>query len=210
MPPTHQHEGPLPPEGNLAESFRVTHVIMDPYPKLFLEGHPFPIKGNPTREAVAAINVVKKLVPFLWIRRLRVAAMMALYPHILKPEYMLPASRELRRVFGEADLSLIASHIVEYDSAYRVRFQKMAEEGPSLWKMLRENRRNDYIGAHRKIRLILLAIFGALLIPSFRRSWRRAWEVADHTKLCMDAGDVYWFLRRTDYGPNNPNRITDH
>ncbi len=188
---------------------------MDPYPKIYVEGHPYPMKGYPTADAVAAINVVKKIVPFLWIPRLRQAALMALYPFVLLPQYMLPPAKELR---FPGDFGLILSHIVEYDSAYRVRLQAMLSVMSvtelhtcpirSIIKMIRYNRTQDYTGAHRKIRACGVLLILWLLVPSHRRSWREGLRTINFQNLVFDEGDLYWFHLRNDYGPNNPHRGT--
>ncbi len=210
MPPIYQNRHPLPEEGTPT---KVTKILWDPYPLIYLDDHPHPLKGYPTADAIAAINVVKKLLPFFWVPRIHTAIMMALYPFVLEPRYMLPVSRAIRET-RETSFSLILSHVLEYDSAYRVRFQFMLPPSLSFMSdrpirsvlyMLRTNKRLDYIGAHRKIRLVGFAFIIALMVPSFRKSWRQFWQDVSFVDLLPDPIDYYWFSLRTDYGPNNMN-----
>ncbi len=209
----YEHDHPLPEEG---VGTRVERVEWVPYAKIYLQGHKYPLKGYPTADAVAAINVVKKLLPFYPIYRIRQAIMMALYPFTMKSNVMLPVSKEIRDSVA-GPLGLILSHIIEYDSAYRVRLQTMLSvmsvrllsDRPILAvvTMLRENRLNDYIGAHRKIRACGVLLIFWLLVPSHRRSWRAALRHINFDSMVLDEGDRYWLSLRTDYGPLNPNVV---
>ena len=199
----HHYPNPIP-ELPVDGGEVVTKIVYEPYANMYLEGHPFPLKGNPTQQSIIAINIIKKLLPFWWVPSLKKAAIMALRPHVLNKERMVPAARELRDIFGENDLSYIISHVIEYDSAYRVRLQFMLTAGRSPLKMLRYNKRQDYPGAHRKIRIALGLLALWLLVPSHLHRWLSA----DLQNLLPDEADRYWFERRTDYGPNN-NYIKD-
>lgn len=207
MPPIYENAHPLPQEGDVplvVERIEWTHGA-----RIHLEGHPYPLKGYPTADAISAINVIKKLLPFLWAPRIRKAAMMALYPYVMVPEYMLPVSREFRHAW-DSPLGNLLAHVLEYDSAYRVRFQMMLSDMSdrpilSVLKMLHRNKTLDYKGAHCKIRAIGLILILLLLVPSNRRAFRRfRSHVPD---MLPDEGDMYWFNLRTDYGPKNGNPI---
>lgn len=97
------------------------------------EGMP-PRKGFPINESVDAADHAKKaimsilktpmilLLPFCWKKFLREIAKIVA-PHRLKPERYCTSVREVYRVIKNENLRDVACVVLEFDSAYRYRFQ---------------------------------------------------------------------------------------
>ncbi len=190
---------------------------------IYLKGHLYPIKGMPTPNAVQGINVMKKvllefskhptllLTPRKTLQSFAEISNKALQGCFMQERYMTAVARELRGMIGTH-----FAHIIEYDSAYRLRLQDMfssvsqAEmiERPirSVWKMVKRNREQDYLSVHNKVRKIAWLLTFALL-TGFRDKWIKAFQECTYENLCLDEGDVYWIGQRTDYGINNGNKI---
>lgn len=199
--------------------------------RIYLAGHPQPVKGYPTGEAIQAINVIKKLAvailgswyavltPRYTLKSFVGASIVALRPYLLRSEYMTPVARELRAMLAllGTDAAAVISHIVEYDSAYRLRLQDMLSETSrtrlaecpirELWRLVAVNRARDYLAVHNKVRRIAWLLTLALLWPPFRAAWRRAILGSMFVNLQLDDADRYWLERRTDYGELNQNKI---
>ncbi len=190
---------------------------------IFLKGHSHPIKGMPTAGAIQGINVMKKvllefskhptllLTPRRTLQSFAEISEKALQGCFMQEQYMTAVGRELRGMIGTH-----FAHIIEYDSAYRIRLQDMfssvsqAELAKrpirSVWKMVKRNREQDYIGVHVKVRKLAWLLTFALL-TGFRDKWIKAFEKCDYSNLLPDEHDVYWMNERTDFGPNNGNPI---
>lgn len=116
---------------------------------------------------------------------------------------------------------LIISHILEYDSAYRLRLEHIFKvwlstyDGgwigknpyPFLTYALDINRKNDYIGVHLKVRKIVWMLRLFLLWPLFKKKWIAAFRKCNFKNLMLDDIDMYWLSIRTDYSTGNKNPI---
>lgn len=168
--------------------------------KIYLKGHVYPQKGLPTEQAVFAVNIAKKLLSF----KFRDAVYTALQPHLLKPEYMTPFAREIKRMFP-SKLGTVIAHIFEYDSSYRLRTQDLANETSKeallrnpfkeIRRLLAINKRRDYEEVHLKFKRFGYVLMALLFLPQFRRKFREL----DFDKLKPDTADFYWTNIRTDY-----------
>lgn len=232
MPKTIFEHAPLAAaESSIENAHVIERVVIEDGIKIYLKGYPYPLAGYPTSDAVSAINIIKclarSLVRFRNIlclsdtrRTFTTVSMHALRSHVLRREYMHPVARELRTVFAriaDEDIACIVSHVIEYDSAYRVRIhdalaqvsQDAMVRTPlrALWIMVMHNRRNDYAGVHAKMVRVVMLLTIALLVPWFRRRWRGGWAMADFGRFHLDDASAYWLSVRTDYGPSNMNPI---
>lgn len=203
--------------------------------RIFLVGHSFPQKGFPTPKAIGAINLVKRLVletlrafgPFVLLmpkkrvlKAFRRTAEVLLSPLTLKPEYQNSVTRELIRFFdvflrdwgNKQDVemsSMLLAHVIEYDSAYRIRLQDLCSETTKealinsprkeIRRLIALNRQRDYKEVSDKLVLLGNVATYLLLIPSIRKRFREAVNQMDLKNLQMDESDVYWGLMKTDY-----------
>ncbi len=206
-----------PPDGPTVS--RVLKVTYDKGIQVYLEGHPYPHKGMPEQGAIDAINIVKKMFllwPLLSLNYITETAMPILQSFILTPEYMTAAARELREIIPTR-LGIVIAHVIEYDNAYRFRFQHMCDAvtqielatkpHASLKRMLNLNRQNDYLSVHNKIKKLIILLRILLLYPPFKRQWKLTILNCTYKNLQTDLGDQYWISIRTDYGPNNQHPI---
>lgn len=216
----------------------VTHITTDGGIKIHITNHPFPQKSCPTPEALIAINTVKRvLISFLSARLLPVSKIHlvktfnritwdVMEQHILKPEYMTDVSREMRSLIfvflknwgveeGEATRTAkILSHVLEYDSAYRYRFQDIiGETNPEallrrkewirLAQILYERDDLQTRGSERRVgtqflRAIKLASL-AFYLPGFKKALAVALRLPTWNLMLMDDSDKYWVSFRKDY-----------
>lgn len=137
---------------------------------VYLKDRPYPVRGCPTPESLAAINHVKRtllvLLPFaifpsIFIKKFVALASPIAYPYTLKYEFMNRQSYELRKVLEaflkpiSPDLYLVAAslmaHVFEYDSAYRYRLiDILAETDPYKFFTPRELMRLGRIASSRE------------------------------------------------------------
>lgn len=142
-------------------------------------------------------------------------------PYILKPQYRTDFSLELGSFmyrfmveYGIEEVSAetfakIISHIFEYDNAYRLRMQDLFTASSfdqltisprkEVKRLLELNRVRDFKEANMKFKIFSTLISLALWSPKVKRSFRRALQDIDLTKLKFDEGDTYWVLQRIDY-----------
>ena len=168
--------------------------------RVFVKGHAHPFKGLPTKEAVDAIGIIKKLLKFQPIQ----AMWIAMEPHILKSEFQMPMTREIIKMFP-SKLGQVIAHTFEYDSAYRLMFQDLLSETSKerllnhplleIRTLIAISKRRAHPVAFKKIRGTLLVILPMLYIPTFRNKLR----ACDFSKLQLDDDDRYWIDLRTDY-----------
>ncbi len=199
---------------------KVSRIIIDSDEGILieLEGHAHAHRGMPTAEAVRAIDIVKKLIRsplVLFPKRFLKIATLALGPYVMQEKYMQPCARELRRMIG-GELGVIVSHIIEYDSAYRIRLQAMLESVDAdllarrpwhaLRMMVHANFIDDYPSVHRKVKYMALLCGVALLLPPCRHRWQKSWFHSCYRLLLPTDRDRYWLSLRTDYGPKNRHR----
>ena len=195
MPQIYEHI-PLLESGAIGEP--IQRVEYGDGIKVFLKGHPYPLKGMPTQEAMFAVDIVKKLLMFKW----KDAMQTALKPYLLKPEYMGPFARELRRMFP-GKLGTTIATVLDYDNAYRLRIQDLCKETTKekllahpfreVQRLLKINQRRDYPEVHFKFKRF--APFISILLCIRRKTFRECnWD-----QLLPDESDLYWLSIRTDY-----------
>ncbi len=188
-------------------STEVSHITTEDGIRVHLKGHPHYIRGYPTFQAVQAINIVKKALTSSPLT----VALTALAPCTMRPHLMCPPARAIRAL--NTPLATVVAHIVEYDSAYRIRLQDAVtnvspnalQHAPirSIWACVAHNRKNDYLAVHKKLRRATTLLTALLLWPPFRRAWHRI----DFNAFLLDDADRYWLAERGDYGKNNLNPI---
>lgn len=179
---------------NVASATEVERVEYTPAPLIFLAGHPYPIKGMPTVEAVERVNALKSL-----LKRGRWGEAHRTF----KPtpqDLMCPAAKEI------ANVSLVWAEILEHDQAYRFRFQDIMSE--TAWSLLyatpfRESKRlvglyfqRENAFMRRQFWFLHLAPY--ILFP-FIRMYLLKLPIHDLIKMQFDEGDRYWACQKTDY-----------
>lgn len=144
-----------------------------------------------------------------------------LSPHFLKPKYMVPCARELRSMIYNFMMALgireefsnqssvILSHFIEYDNAYRFRLEDLMSETNKeelAAKPIRTLRRLAKLAVERdqqtvgwKFKGIVTIASIALLLPSVRKAWKKMILESDFAKIQYDEIDRYWTAMRTDY-----------
>lgn len=196
-------------KNEVSEIWKVDRVEYSQGIRVYLEGCSFPQKGLPTKEALFAINQVKKILKmfhiFIWSRkRFEELCWPVISPYILKEEYQQVFTKEFAKFFTGKTAEII-SHIFEYDWAYRLRLQDMLGETTKdellkqpyreVTRIVEINKQRDYKEVSDKFRF-LPYIF---LIPSVRRRFRHALKEIDFAKLQFDEGDMYWANQRLEY-----------
>lgn len=177
--------------------------------KVYLKGYKHPYKGLPSAEAIWATNIVKKLLFFVWIPRIRQTAIYVMKPYIIDNRLQTPTTRYLTKVlihFVSTDLTQTIAHVFEYDAAYRFRIQSFASETATdtlLRNPHREVRKLFVLAAQKEYyqriqrtiqRLSTLSLL--LLIPPIAHKFRKA--VGDITEVQPDEADRYWMSQKTD------------
>jgi hypothetical protein len=143
-------------------------------------------------------------------------------PYFLKDELLTATARETKRAIREVLVGIGISdeealltakclaHILEYDSAYRFRFQDLCTETTSE-KLSRQPIRELFrlVGVYRsrehypntKSHTTKLACLGCLLLvhPFTRRLIKQVIANVDLEKLQFDLNDRYWVCQKTDY-----------
>lgn len=196
---------------------------------MYIKGakHPFP--GAATVDQVKAINLIKTLLlahrgAFLKPRKALVSFTQMAWP-ILEPH--LVEAREMTRIGNEVEslvyailthlgvhhltssrTSILLSHILEYDYAYRFRLQDLFSESSKealmkrpvreLTRLLAINKRRDQPVIHQKFMRFAFLRY-ALVIPRLRTAWRKGLERCTYKNLCSSEADHYWLAMRTDY-----------
>lgn len=187
------------------------------------KGHPFPKKGFPYPEAVESVCDVKRvIVAFMtFVSKARIFAPLfyifqrplieafviyarrALERHYLKPQFL---SKPVRHVYDigmlyaeddvERELVKIICHIIQYDSAYRIRMQTLAEDvsianPPDImpWLIRRGFQREKDSGQARKWLLLKVAY---VFLP-YKKFITRWVEHLDLEVLFLDEADNYYY-----------------
>lgn len=206
---------------------------------VYLKGHTMPHKGLPTPEAIHAANIAKRLflsliklwyVPYVVEIFIQIGGKI-LSPFFLKPEYQQVSTRVIQAMIYDFATSLrysskhadilakIVSHIFEYDAAYRLRIQDLANETSKellrnpqkeILRLLEINKKRDYTVVSSKFRKVVLVIYFALFLPPIRKAFNIAVENSNFKDLQMDENDRYWASLKDDYHyghrTNNSNR----
>lgn len=217
----------------------------------YLKGAEYPQKGIAPAETLFFLNMAKRIVaegmrlasklPVMLgfclgqivlpkRHKLSVQGILATYnsilwkvisPYILKPEYMMSFSREVRKFtatflnevgidpLNNDQFSKIFSHFFEYDNAYRYRVQDLLSE--TTKKRLLENphreirnfielsRHRDVEGVSEKLIAGLKILSLLLRIPRYKRAFDFALGCSAFKNFQYDEIDVYWISMRNDY-----------
>ena len=160
---------------------------------MYLEGHPYPIKGVPDKDVMAVINDLKSF-KFVPVSRYGIGW-----------SQLCPFAQAWFKLTGSYQFA----HIFHYDEAYRFRLQDLFAETTaerlSLWpcaeilRLLEINRQRDHKFAHRKFALAAYALVLFFLWPLNRKRFRTALASVDYSKLLPDDGDLYWMKQKIDY-----------
>lgn len=174
-------------------------------------GASFPKSIVPTQEVMRNCDFVKKLiikfpVVLLKINSFNEVAMKALSTDISTDKYKTPMSEELRKIIeifiSNSWFALIFSHLIACDDAYRYRIQGLFGETTKkklIDRPIREIRRLIKISVNRdedivstKFKMIGNLITLVLLIPKYRKLFRKAISQCNYENLLMDEADRYW------------------
>lgn len=197
----------------------VERITQDPYFLVYVRGHPYPMKGKATVEQVNAINIIKEIAKYLmksaWRAPKRTLEQFInlsfplISPHIRGN--LTPAARELQKAL-RGRLGLVLAHIVEFDAAYRLRFQDLMSESSKqalsthpireIRRLMSINKRRDNPAVHAKLDRLAWLICISLIIPPFRRQFREMMQKCDFNAFTLDEGDRYYLALRTDYRYN--------
>jgi len=209
-----------------------THFELVPYQGLlrYVEGAPYPAKGVPTPNAIFAINQVKTLVklaskysPFLilvkketLLKDFNLLFDKLFQPYIIKEEYLCPTAFYTQRFITnflmnlglDPQISQTTAHILEYDDAYRYRFQDIINEADlsqlqisprkeikRLINIYKQREENQVV--KDKLEKLITPILYLLLIPKVKKAFIQA---IPHIKgIRPDPADLYWMSIRNDY-----------
>lgn len=193
--------------------------------QMYVKDEEYPLKGLPTPDSLFALNQIKKLIrcslylPYMYlavffqkrtIEQFESIAFNIMSPHIIKDEYLTPTARELKKLiinigYSEKFATLI-SHILEYDVAYRFRFQDLCSETTKeklckhplleIRRLIAINKKRDYNIVSSKLHLF--ANFVSLVVL-FKPSIKKAIEKSDFNNFQLDKADKHWCIKRTDY-----------
>lgn len=189
---------------------------------IYYRGAYYPKKGFPYPEAVESVCDVKRvIVAFMtFVSRAKITAPLfymfqrqlleafviygkrALERHYLKPRYLIESVQHLyfigmqiAKTETERELVKIICHIIQYDSAYRIRMQVLAEmahkaKPKDLAKWLIQEGFKKEIGAQASKWLKLKAAYRFLPFKRFVLEWIGG---VDLTRLFRDESDKYFY-----------------
>lgn len=198
---------------------------------VYLKNHLHPYKGLPSPQAIESINLVKRILlegskltclllsPKKALFAFERIASLKMKKYILPLEAMTLAGRELRFflvvLLSELNLSFwelpsILSHVIEYDSAYRFRFQDIATEASidklvanprkELTRLLSIYQKKEQLPKVRdKVQRIWKFLIFLLLIPRIRKAFITTLKQVNFDNFRLDEGDIYWLKLRNDY-----------
>lgn len=109
--------------------------------------------------------------------------------------------------------SLVFTHIIEYDNAYRLRIADIFSETThdklknpkEIIRLLniarlRETRPGGKGEAiHKKFRMFGLMVYFLLLIPKYRKAYKKAIDTLDLQSVQLDDNDIFYSGLRSDY-----------
>jgi len=213
-----------------------THFELVPYQGLlrYIEGASYPAKGVPTPNAIFAINQIKltikllvKYSPFLilvkketLLKDFNLLFDKLFQPYVIKPIYMCPTAYYLYKTIKEFLMVLEIdtptagtfahnlSHILEYDDAYRYRFQDIINEADLIQLQTnprKEIRRLINIYKQRehnqvvfiKLERLITPILYLLYIPKVKKAFINS--IHHIIGARPDPADLYWMSIRNDY-----------
>lgn len=141
-------------------------------------------------------------------------------PALLKEEHLSVFARELHWcVFTflvevgvdevKADkVAEIFVHLIEFDNAYRYRLldifyttskEKLSKPITELQRIIKMIEYRDNYTVSVKFKLVGRLILLALLLPKYRRAFKKVVDGVDLKNLQPDDGDKYWMYCRSDY-----------
>ena len=212
-----------------------THFELVPYQGLlrYVEGASYPAKGVPTPNAIFAINQVKTLVklaskysPFLilvkketLLKDFNLLFDKLFQPYIIKEEYLCPTAFYTQRFITNFLMNLgldpqisqttahNLAHTLEYDDAYRYRFQDIINEADlsqlqisprkEIKRLLLLWKERDNPAVTEKVIKLVTPLLYLLLIPKVKKAFIQA---IPHIKgIRPDPADLYWMSIRNDY-----------
>ena len=187
------------------------------------EGHLYPKKGTPDKEAIIAVDAVKRFgvallslfirYPFLSKKRF-IALFLDFSSKIiaryyLKREVYCSCLRPLLDFEGtkeERELLKVGVTVLQYDNAWRLRWQdligeyrkgKGVKELRRLLLLWKERERSDYV--KRLWPAISTFLFFLPLFFSLKRFIFRVLDSLPNDVVGLDESDRYWCLLRPDY-----------
>jgi hypothetical protein len=202
------------------------------------QGIPYKKKGLPYPEAIWSVNSVKRITLLLmysigfykFFSKKSIEKIMAAYVRecdmilekcMLKDEFFCKSAKELLKglqifftTLGfKEDLSYRISRIIammlEYDNAYRYRFQDLASETSStelfmnpvkeLKRLIRIAFNRDNKGIASKTTKLIKLVTLILIVPKIRKAFRYAVFGVKFQNLQFDEDDRYFCLNRSDY-----------
>lgn len=139
-------------------------------------------------------------------------------PYIIKEEYLMPISQEISygmliflNELGIKDeypdlngsrFAKITAHIIEYDSAYRFRIMDLATETTKekllknpiteIKRLIKVQNERDEERVGKNFKMVGMGITFALLIPKFRKAFRKTLESIDFEKFKYTDNERYW------------------
>lgn len=205
---------------------------------LYYRGCPYPKKGLPFPEAVYSINLVKRIVLLIaqsiapykllrikWLEPILYTfireSQQILNNCLLKDSFYCTSAKEFRKLFNifvqeigirediSLELSKAMATLLEYDNAYRYRFQDLMSETTKekmLKQPIREFKKLIQLAKERDMNVVagktttlLKLLTLSLLIPKIRKAFKKAIKGIDFEKLQLDEADRYFCLNRSDY-----------
>lgn len=198
---------------------------------IHIEDATYPKKGFPTPEAVAAINIIKVILRECL--KLKFSLLVAnkntllnsfniifdktFLPYKLKEEYLCPTAYNFYKFlqYSLIDLGITPSiagqtafniaHILEYDDAYRYRFQDLMSEfiveanpRQEMKRLLNIFTRRTRDNVSKKLAHILMLVPLLLLVPRYKKIFNN--NKAFLKKCAFDEADRYWaYLKNANY-----------
>lgn len=198
--------------------------------KVFYKEAQFPRSGFPTPEAIDAINKVKRLlVNSIKLNKISLFSVFVLnknknliewfnnvayeimYPFIIKDEFLTKPAREIKNILSPIDekLATILAHLVEYDDAYRYRFQDIFSEinlisysyNPlrELGRVLNIAKDRDLQGVYNKYINIYKVLKVLSYIPAYKKKINNILLEIYLPNMRFSESDWYWVCQRGDY-----------
>jgi hypothetical protein len=197
--------------------------------KVYIKDIPYPKKGFVTPEAIWSCNILKRVLmlasplqkPSKFIKGFNELGYKVMKHHLLKLCSMTPVAKELHILIKtfmvhlgfdkqmSYEFAMFFSHLIEYDDAYRYRFQDVMSE-ITKEQLLEYPRRTidnimsllyarDSAGVANKFNKIAVMFYWLLLIPKVRIAWNKTIEIMNIEALQYDKDDRYWVSVRDDY-----------
>lgn len=197
--------------------------------KVYVKDVPYPRKGFVTPEAIWSCNILKRILmlaspfqkPSRFIKGFNELGYKVMKHHLMKLHTMTPVAKELHILIKtfmvhlgfdkqmSYDFAMFFSHLIEYDDAYRFRFQDLMSDvtkkqlinSPRITidGMMLTLYARDSKATADKFNKIAMIFYWLLLIPKVRRAWNKTIEIMKIEALQYDEDDKYWVSVRNDY-----------